>query len=117
MDRETMVTVEGRDVLVQAALSDGVWWVDFVLADSLRVFLDSDRAGPSPWFEMVRWRSPRAALLAVWSAVQTILPDGAHCAFEASDDRRASVYSRLLSGAGIPHEVVVRDIDDTVIFV
>lgn len=114
--RETIILVEGRKVVIQATFSEGFWWADFALAESLAAFVSCDREGESPWFEMANWSAPRAALAAIWKTLRT-LTDSEPLAFEASDDARASVYLRLLKRCGVLAVAQIRGVDDTVVFI
>ncbi len=116
MDEERIVMIEGRRVVVQIALCEGIAWADFVLADRLREYLEADRQGDSPWFDVVGWADMKSALTTVWKTVIE-LAQGSPIGIEASDDRRARVYTRILRRCGFNVETINRDVDDTVLIV
>lgn len=113
----TTLVIEGRRVVVQIAVDEhGTCWADFVLAESLSAFSAKNRTGDSPWFELAGWLAPRAALLAIWHAV-IALSAGRPVGIEASSDKRAAVYCRMLQRNGIEHTAIRLDADDTMIMI
>ena len=115
--RERVLDIEGKKVRVQATLSNGLWWVDFAIEESLAAFCANNRTGASPWLELVNWRAPRSALGSIWCALRE-LTNWEPMAFQALDDaRHAAAYLRLLNRCKVRAVARIRDLNTVVIYI
>lgn len=100
-----IIKIEGVDIIIDVYEdSEDSMRADFCAAISHAAYIAAGRNGENPWEELIGFNRPMAALRIIGEAVLK-MANGKKTWLEGSDERRTSVYSKMLRRAGVRHSL------------